>query len=44
MRNERMNITMFSIILAALLGAIVTFILFILLLVPLALLIKILGG
>lgn len=44
MRNERMNIAMFSIILAALLGALVTFTLFILLLVPLALLIKIIGG
>lgn len=44
MRNERINITIFSIILAALLGAVVTFILFTLLLVPLAFLIIILGG
>lgn len=44
MRNERIDITIFSIILAALLGAVVTFMLFILLLVPLALLIKVLGG
>ena len=44
MRNERMDITIFSILVAALLGALVTFTLFILMLVPLALLIKIFAG
>ena len=44
MRNRRLDITTMSLIVAALLGAIVTLILFIILLIPLALLIKIFEG
>lgn len=44
MRNKRIDITTISLIIAALLGAVVTFLLFVILLIPLALLIKIFGG
>ena len=44
MRNKRMDITTMSLALAALLGAVVTFVLFMITLIPLALLIKIFGG
>ena len=44
MRNRRIDITTMSLFVAALLGAIVTFLLFVILLVPLALLIKVFGG
>ena len=44
MRNRRMDMTTATLIVAALLGAVVTLVLFLLLLVPLALLIKIIGG
>ena len=44
MRNKRMDIMTMSLVLAALLGAVVTFVIFIVLLIPLALLIKIFGG
>ena len=44
MRNRRLDITTMSLIVAALLGAIVTLIMFTILLIPLVLLIKIFGG
>ena len=44
MRNRRLDITTMSLIVAALLGAVVTLIMFTILLIPLALLIKIFGG
>lgn len=44
MRNKRIDITTISLIIAALLGAVVTFVLFLFLLIPLALLIKVFGG
>ena len=44
MRNRRLDITTMSLVVAALLGAVVTFLLFVILLIPLALLIKIFGG
>ena len=44
MRNRHLDITTMSLIVAALLGAIVTLLLFVILLIPLALLIKIFGG
>ncbi len=44
MRNRRLDITTMSLIVAALLGAIVTLIMFTILLVPLALLVKVFGG
>jgi hypothetical protein len=44
MRNRRLDITTMSLIVAALLGAVVTFLLFVILLIPLVLLIKIFGG
>ena len=44
MRNRRLDITTASLIVAALLGAIVTLLLFAILLIPLALLIKVFGG
>ena len=44
MRNKRIDITTISLIIAALLGAVVTLVLFLILLIPLVLLIKIFGG
>ena len=44
MRNRRLDITTMSLIVAALLGAVVTLLLFVILLVPLALLVKVFGG
>ena len=44
MRNRRIDITTASLIVAALLGAVVTLVLFLILLIPLVLLIKIFGG
>ena len=44
MRNRHLDITTMSLFVAALLGAIVTFLLFVILLIPLVLLIKIFGG
>ena len=44
MRNRRLDITTMSLIVAALLGAVVTLLLFVILLIPLALFIKIFGG
>ena len=44
MRNRRLDITTMSLIVAALLGAIATLIMFTILLIPLALLIKVFGG
>ena len=44
MRNRRLDITTMSLIVAALLGAVISFVLFLILLIPLVLLIKIFGG
>lgn len=44
MRNRRLDITAMSLVVAALLGAVVTLVLFVILLIPLVLLIKIFGG
>lgn len=44
MRNSRMSITIFSIFVAALMGAIVTITLLAILLVPLVVIIEIIGG
>ena len=44
MRNSRMSVTIFSILVAVLMGAIVTITLLAILLVPLAVIIEIIGG
>ena len=44
MRNRRIDITTMSLFVAALLGAVATLVLFLILLIPLALLIKVFGG
>lgn len=44
MRNRHLDITTMSLVVAALLGAVVTLVLFLILLIPLVLLIKIFGG